>query len=312
MARTKLRTLLAETDSCFVAPCVYDCASARAVEMVGFKAAWLSGGEVALSFNGVPDYGFNDLATLESIVSRITQTVSIPLGVDVDNGFGGPLSVYRMARRMAMMGAQAIQMEDAADLQVIGSLLPREDFYAKVRAAVAGLAGTDCLLVARTHGYIAGDMDEACERMARAHELGAEMTMIMQQHTIEEAAYISARVPGWKIFPDIGNERGVPDVRVEELSPLGYSIATIHYTMKAAFDGMLEHGLRNMAAQNSFYTATKKDSTGVMGESATPLFDTKAYMDLEARFTGTAKEFHIGRGSTYPEEFVRPPIEDRL
>ena len=56
MTVKKLRDLLKETENCIVAPCIYDCASARAIELVGFKAAMLSGGELSLAMNGVVDY----------------------------------------------------------------------------------------------------------------------------------------------------------------------------------------------------------------------------------------------------------------
>ena len=55
MAKITMRKMLSESNSCLIAPCVYDCASARAVEMVGFKAMMLSGGELSLAMNGVVD-----------------------------------------------------------------------------------------------------------------------------------------------------------------------------------------------------------------------------------------------------------------
>ena len=72
MARKSLRQVLMEADKCVVAPCVYDCASARAVEMVGFPAMMLSGGEVSVAMNGVIDYGFSNLTDIEWITSRIS------------------------------------------------------------------------------------------------------------------------------------------------------------------------------------------------------------------------------------------------
>jgi len=79
MARQTLRKLLQSSDRCIVAPCVYDCASARAVEMVGFKAMMLSGGEVSIAMNGVIDFGFTNLTDLEWITSRISQTSPLPV-----------------------------------------------------------------------------------------------------------------------------------------------------------------------------------------------------------------------------------------
>ena len=83
-------------------------------------------------------------------------------------------------------------------------------------------------------------------------------------------------------------ELGIPHDRVRavpsDTSSLGFNFMTMHYTLKAAMDGMLEHGLRNFAEQGVSYTCGKKDATGIMGMSATPLFDPQSYMELQGRF----------------------------
>lgn len=314
MARKTLRELLNEATECIVAPCVYDCASARAVEMVGWKAMMLSGGEVSVAMNGVLDYGFSGLADIEWITSRITQTCSLPLAADIEDGFGGPLAVYRSAKRMAAAGAQALQLEDSADMENSTKLLPRERYYAKVRAALAALEGTSCFLIARTNADPATELDEGIERCRAAVELGARMSTVVKLTSLKDAAYVAARVPGWKMYPDAAGKDGVPEVTVEDIYPLGFNFMTIHYTLKAAMDGMLEHGLRNVRQQGSLYTCDKKDATGIMGCSATPLFDPHGYMALESKFSHKHKDFTIVGKEVegYPEGFVKVPITDRF
>src|SRR5580692_12215259 len=126
MAKPSLRQILQQATACVVAPCVYDCASARAVEMVGFPAMMLSGGEVSIAMNGVVDYGFMNLTDSEWITSRISQTSPLPLAADIEDGYGGPLAVYRACKRMAKAGASALQLEDSSDMEEATSLLPRE------------------------------------------------------------------------------------------------------------------------------------------------------------------------------------------
>lgn len=314
MARKTLREALERADRCIVAPCVYDCASARAVEMVGWDAMMLSGGEVSIAMNGVPDYGFTCLADIEWITSRIAQTCSLPLAADIENGFGGPLAVYRSAKRLAAAGATALQLEDSADMENATRLLPREDYYAKVRAALAALEGTDCFLIARTNADPATELDEGIERCREAVKLGARMSTVVKLANLADAAYVAQRVPGWKMYPDAGGKNGVAEVTVEDIFPLGFNFMTIHYTLKAAMDGMLEHGLANVRQQGSLYTCDKKDATGVMGMSATPLFDPHGYMALEATFSRKQKEFTIVGKEVegYPEGFVKVPITDRF
>ncbi len=120
---------------------------------------------------------------------------------------------------------------------------------------------------------------------------------------------MAKKVPGWKMYPDVGGKNGVPEVTVEEIFPLGYNFMTMHYLLKAAMDGMLEHGKHNFAQQGSLYTCDKKDATGIDGMSATPLFDPRGYMELEARFSGRRKEFTIVgfQVEDYPEGFVKTP-----
>lgn len=314
MARITLKKLLETSNECILAPCVYDCASARAVEMVGFKAMMLSGGEVSIAMNGVIDYGFNNLTDLEWITSRISQTSPLPLAADIEDGYGGPLAVYRSARRMAMAGAQALQLEDTSDMEESTSLLPREKYYAKVRAALAALEGTNCFLIARTNADPATELDEGIERCKKAVELGAQMTTVVRLSNLDDARYVARYVPGWKMYPDAAGKDGVPEVTVDDIYPLGFNLLTTHYTLKAAMDGMLEHGKHNFEQQGSLYTCDKKDATGIMGMSATPLFDPKGYMELEASFSGEAKEYTIvgNEVEDYPEGFVKTPITDRL
>lgn len=314
MARKSLRQVLQEATRCVVAPCVYDCASARAVEMVGFPALMLSGGEVSIAMNGVIDYGFTNLTDLEWITSRISRSTPLPLAADIEDGFGGPLAVYRAAKRMAMAGASALQLEDSGDMEESTRLLPRERYYEKVKAALAGLAGTDCILIARTNADPATELDEGIERCRKAVELGAQMTTVVKLNNLADARYVASRVPGWKMYPDVAGKNGVAEVTVEDIYPLGFNFLTMHYTLKAAMDGMLEHGKRNFAQQGSLYTCDKRDATGVMGMSATPLFDPQGYMELEGRFSGRRKEYTIVGNAVedFPEGFVRTAIDDRL
>ena len=56
--------------------------------------------------------------------------------VDIEDGFGGPLAVYRSVRRMVAAGATALQLEDSSDMEESTKLLPRERYYEKVKAAL--------------------------------------------------------------------------------------------------------------------------------------------------------------------------------
>lgn len=315
-SKKTLRQILDESNECFLVPCVYDCASNRAVEMCGFPVSLLSGGEVSISLNGVIDYGFTNLTDLEWVVSRVSQTSSIPLIADIEDGFGGPLAVYRSAKRLAAAGAAAIQLEDAGDMEDSTKILPRAEYLAKVKAAVEALKGTNCMLIARSNAEPDDpeEMQEGCERLRIAQEMGAELAMMVKITTLEKAKEMAKLVPGWKIFADVRADNGIPAVTMEQLTPLGFKMCSTHYTMKAAMEGMLEYGLANFRDQSVAYTFTHASGTGQPDFSASPLFAPEDYLELENSFTGNDKEYTIvgHKVDKYPDEFKKIDIKDRL
>lgn len=320
-SKKTLQQILEESDKCFLVPCVYDCASNHAVEMCGFPVSLLSGGETSIAMNGVIDYGFTGLTDLEWVVSRVSSTSSIPLIADIEDGFGGPLAVYRAAKRLSAAGAAAIQLEDSADMEESTKILPRDQYMAKVRAALKALQGTDCLLIARSNAdpFDPAQMQEGCERLQEAIELGKKygkmvIAMMVLIVDYEHAKQMAKIVTGPKIYADVRADNGVPAVTMEQLTELGFVMCSTHYTLKAAMEGMLEHGKKNFENQSVAYTFTHASGTNQPDFSATPLFAPQDYMALEASFTGEDKVYTIvgHKVEDYPEGFKRIDIEDRL
>jgi 2-methylisocitrate lyase-like PEP mutase family enzyme len=60
--KVKFRDLISKEQ--VFAPCVFDCISARAAYLCGYKAAMLSGGAVAYSMDGLPDMALQLLMNL--------------------------------------------------------------------------------------------------------------------------------------------------------------------------------------------------------------------------------------------------------
>ena len=205
-------------------------------------------------------------------------------------------------------------------------LLPREKYLAKVRAALDALEGTDCLLIARSNAdpFDPEEMKEGCERLQEAIDLGAArgqyvIAMMVAIINLEQAKEMAKRVTGPKIFADVRAEKGPdgkyrPSVTMEELTELGFVMCSTHYTLKAAMEGMLEHGLQNFKNQDVTYTFSTAPATGMESFSASGMFDPQAYMKLENRYTSGDKEYTIvgHKVEDYPEGFVRPDVKERL
>jgi len=286
--KIKLKTLL-ETESLLV-PCVYDCASARAVELCGFKAMMLSAAEMCMASKGMPDIGLISLDELLWVVTRITDISPLPLAVDIEDGSGGPLNVFHTCERMAKAGASAVLLEDEsspgfAKGVVIDNILPRKEYYAKVKAAASALQGSDCLLIARTNVDTRQHLNEGIERCLGSLEAGADMTVIVRLNNLEDAKIVSQRVPGWKMYPDLNQDMDMPEVDVEDIYKLGFNFVTMHYLIKAAMAGMIEYGKINFANNSNVYS-NHQAPCGVAGQSGMPFFDPQRWLDFEGEFTG--------------------------
>ncbi len=100
------------------APCVWDCRTARAAELCGYKALMLSGGQLAESVAGLPDIGLITADDLVQSVERICNYSSLPLIVDADDGFGEtPLATWRLVTRLIKAGAKGCTIDDTTGIR---------------------------------------------------------------------------------------------------------------------------------------------------------------------------------------------------
>lgn len=229
-----------------MAPCVYDCVSARYVEKAGFKAMCLSGGELAASLCGFPDIGLVTLDELVGAVDRISSCTDIPMIVDIDTGFGNEINLVRTCKRVARAGAKAVHLEDQTFPKRCGHLrgkevIPHDAYISKIRAAAWALEGTGCALIARTDSYHILGKEEAISRCNDAIDAGADITFIEGNATIEDIKDVAKRVKGPKMFA-MASAGASPKVSLDELYKWGYGLMTMHYTMAGAMMGMEEYG----------------------------------------------------------------------
>lgn len=254
MEKQTLKQMLA-SEQLFV-PCVYDCMSARAAELSGYKAIFLSGGAIAYSQNGLPDMGFSTADEMIAVSDRITSCVSIPLIVDADDGYGeSPIVVYHTIKRLLKAGVQGFCLDDAGGYRGFErkvaakenntpysqACISREAWLSKIKACVEACAGTDCIVIARTE---VPDLNEAIERCIRARMLGADMTLICRaMRTLEDGKKVAEYDKGWKMWPDVYSVNGVPNVELEDVKKLGFNLVTFHVFEKAALYGMLRYGM---------------------------------------------------------------------
>ena len=239
----RLRELLNTETRPVMLPGAPNALTARVVEQEGFAAAYVSGAGVTNSYLGMPDLGLLTLSELVGHVSAMADSVSIPLVVDADTGFGNALNVQRAVRQLERAGAAAIQIEDQISPKKCGHFAGKEvvsmaEMVGKVHAAVDARLDEDLLIIARTDARATAGIGGACERAAAYLDAGADILFVEAPESVEEMSYLVQQVPGTHMANMV--EGGLtPLMTKSELADLGFSIALYaNAAMRGAVVGM--------------------------------------------------------------------------
>ena len=240
---TRVQSVLDQAGG-LVFPGVYDTLSAKMAERVGFELAFVSGYAVSATFIGEPDVGLLTQSEVIDRARRICGSVTIPIIVDADTGYGNPLNVARTVRELIGAGAAGCFLEDQQWPKKCGHLrgkriIPRDEYIGKIRAAVDTKGDADFFLVARTDAIAVAGLDEAVARAEAARAAGADATFIEAPRSAAELAEVGRRAPK----PTVANmiEQGrTPLLPRDELATLGFQLVLYPLTGLYAAAGALE------------------------------------------------------------------------
>ncbi|KAJ3530804.1 hypothetical protein NM208_g9162 [Fusarium decemcellulare] len=218
-------------------PCSYDALSSQLIEEAGFPLLFLSGYAVA-STHGLPDTGY---IAMQEMCDKIQETVrqsSLPVMVDGDTGYGGPLNVKRTVESFALAGAAGVMIEDQTWPKRCGhtkgkSVVSREEAFARIQAACdARDNGLDIFILARTDSLILG-WDEAMYRAKEFQRIGADAIFV---EALPDRAAMRRAIEEIKM-PMLANiiEGGLTEnLSALELAELGFSAVAYPFTLVAA------------------------------------------------------------------------------
>ncbi len=202
-AGARLRTLLRDHEGtgALVAPGCFDALSARLVEEAGFELAHVSGAAVSAVSLGLPDLGFVGATDMVQALSRIAAAVSVPLIVDADAGYGGPLQTAHTVRRYEAAGAAGLHIEDQVLPKRCGhmagkAVVPLAEAVARVEAAVQ--TRDDIVVIARTDALSVAGADETVRRVAAFAACGADAVFVegdLDPATAERVRTAAAGLP---------------------------------------------------------------------------------------------------------------------
>ncbi|MBI2903080.1 MAG: oxaloacetate decarboxylase [Candidatus Methylomirabilis oxyfera] len=219
---------LLEKERILLFPGVYDALGARLVERAGFPLTFVSGYSVAASYLGLPDFGYLTQTEIVAATRRICASVSIPIIIDADTGYGNALNVIRTVNELIEAGAAGMFLEDQVWPKRCGHMkgkrvIPTDEHVQKIHAAVDARRDRDFFIVARTDARQVTGLDDAIRRCVRYREAGADALFVEGPRSVEELSIIGRELPP----PLVANmlEGGLtPLLTKEELGAIGFQL----------------------------------------------------------------------------------------
>jgi 2-methylisocitrate lyase-like PEP mutase family enzyme len=254
MTTTRVHRILDQVGA-LAFPGVYDTLSAKIAQRVGFPLAFVSGYSVAATAIGEPDMGLLTQTEMIDRARRICMSVSIPVIVDADTGYGNPVNVHRTVHELIAAGAAGCFLEDQVWPKRCGHMrskkvIDRQEYVQKICAAIDARGDRDFFIVARTDALAAIDRDEAIRRVEAAREAGADASFVEAPTSLDDLQTIGRRSPP----PNVANiiEGGkTPVLPRQQLADLGFRL--ILYPLTALF--------ASARSIESVYRTLKEDGT---------------------------------------------------
>ncbi len=215
---------------------------ARLAQQAGFEAIYLSGAAFSAGALALPDVGLFTLTELAVETARLTRSVSIPLIVDADTGFGEAIHVERTVRELEAAGAAAIQLEDQKWPKRCGhlsgkALIEPDEMCAKLRAAAAARQDPDLVLIARTDARGVTSLDDALDRAKQYLAAGADWIFPEALADAEEFEKFADEIDA-PLVANMTEFGKSPLLTLDELAELGfaavlYPVTLLRTAMKA-------------------------------------------------------------------------------
>lgn len=219
---------------------------ARLIEQKGFPGVYISGAVISADLC-LPDIG---IATLSEFVDRgrqIARVTNLPAVIDIDTGFGEPMSAARTVRLMEEAGICGCHIEDQVMPKRCGHLDGKEivetrTMIQRIRAAVDAKQDSNFCLIARSDARAIEGVEKAISRMKAYVDAGADMIFpeALNNEKEFEAVRAAIDVPLLANMTEFGKSRLL---NKKELESLGYNVVIYPVTTLRLAMGEIDRGL---------------------------------------------------------------------
>lgn len=225
---SELRAVLDETDL-LVCPGVHDPITARAAELAGFDALYMTGYGTSLARAGYPDVGLVTMPEMVANAGAIQERASVPVFCDADTGYGDAKNVVRTVREYVKTGVAGVHIEDQRDPKAGPGgdieVLPTETVTAKIRAAadVRDERDAEFVLIGRSDAAETPEygVEEAIDRVNAFADAGADAAFVTGYESREDVRLAGEEVD----VPLVYDWNGVhPRVSLDDLDAFGYDV----------------------------------------------------------------------------------------
>ena len=220
-----------------VVPGVYDAIGAKIAEKTGFDVMFQTGYGTSATLFGMPDYGFIGATETLDNARRICRTVSVPVIVDSDTGYGNALSVWKLVKELETAGAAGIFLEDQRWPKRCGHMqgkevISQEEYTEKLGAAIDARSSKDFFIVARTDARATEGLDAAIERGMQNKKTGADAIFVEAPRSTSEMKKIGKSINA-PLVANMIEGGATPMSSAQDLYKMGFNI--ILYPLSVLF-----------------------------------------------------------------------------
>ncbi|CAA7194550.1 isocitrate lyase/PEP mutase family protein [Chryseobacterium potabilaquae] len=221
---------------------VWNPQSAKVYEALGYKALATSSSAVAHSLG----YEDGENMTFDEylyIIERILKSISIPLTVDLEGGYGNTTeAIVSNVKKLAEIGVVGVNIEDSMIADGIRKIIEKEVFYEKLNPVVLKLKEekVDIFINVRTDAFLLGlenPIEETLKRIKLFEKIGADgvfVPCIVSENDIETIVGETELPVNVMCMPDLPDFKTLKRLGVKRISSGNFANGYIYKKLGAA------------------------------------------------------------------------------